>query len=212
MVFLWAVMPNASAEVVTGRIIHGSPSTAKGMGSGYVRTLVTAPSTALVPPKAPMALFLRVKESLPLDAVPPLSITFSGLELVPPLAACAVDGGVELKNADLEPVTFVVGEQPVGVVEPGASLVYECTAGTAGEETRRVSVLEWPWVRGGIYVGEVGAPGVVEEDGRFRIEASRGTYVLRVIGPNETIFERPLEVVDRTLNLGVIDLTESAEP
>lgn len=199
--------PPVRAEVVTGRIVTPSvaPSTAR---RGYVWTRVAAPSEdTRVSPS--LAVFLRVRESLPLQAAEPAEITLRGLGLEPRMAACAVDGRVLLRNADREPATFVVGGREVGVVPPGGSLPYECTAGTSGEETRSVRVREWPRARGGIYVGEVGAPGRVDAEGRFRVELSKGTYLLRVLSIDGVVHEREVSADIRVRDVGKIEVTET---
>ncbi|MEL6186767.1 MAG: hypothetical protein AAFU79_19265, partial [Myxococcota bacterium] len=116
----------ARAEVVTGRIV--APSVAAPTARrGYVWTRVAAPSEeAEVAPS--LAVFLRVRESLPLEPASPFEITLRGLDLQPRMAACAVDGRVILRNEDQQPATFLVGGEEIGVIPPGGTLAYECTA------------------------------------------------------------------------------------
>lgn len=203
----------AEAEIVNGQITQtpASPTVPPpGPIRGYVRTRMTAPSSTFFARGRVLAVFLRVRESLPLESRPPLEMRLSGLTLAPSVASCEVDGKVVLHNDDLEPATFMVAGKPLGVVKPGDSVAYECTAGTRGEELRTVEVLEWPRVKGGIYVGEVGAAAPVGLDGRFSLVASRGTYVLRVIGEDGVLTERDVVVDGRTVDVGTIDLADAA--
>ena len=202
---------NAQAEVVSGRIKPPKDELRAEAKLGYVRTRVTSRSleAGLNPPQ--LAVFMTVKESLPLEPTPPAEIALSGLGLRPGIASCAVDGRIALKNADREPATFIVAGNTLGTVAPGEALMYECTAGTRGDELRSIRVAEWPNARGGIYVGEVGVPGAVTLDGAFRITAPRGVYILRILGLAGVLKTVEVEVGDRPVDIGVIELSLDTE-
>lgn len=207
VVVLVALSPRlGSAEVVMGRVELVRARPIDEVRRGYILTRVTDPAEPPNPQPVPVAVFLRAQETLPLDPAPPSVLALSRLSLSPTAAACAVDGSVMLKNEDLEPATFVVAGKRLGPVPPGSSLSYECVAGARGEELRRVEVVEWPRARAVIYVGEVGAPGVVQPDGTFKIVASKGTYLLRVVGLRGVLVERPVEVSDRSIDAGTIEI------
>jgi hypothetical protein len=201
---------SARAQVVTGRV-EGVPSDAPEIARrGYVRTRVTAASSELGARPRSVAVFLRAKESFTLEPSPPAELTLSGLGLEPSVAACPVDGEVVLVNGDVEPATFRVDGQRLGPVAPGDSATYACTVGEQDGELRSLVVEEWPSVRGTVYYGELGAAGTVDEDGRFAVKVAQGTYTLQVIGQGRILAERPVEVEDRNLNIGTIELEEDA--
>lgn len=197
----------AFGEVVSGRVVR-SEAPVDQTSRGYVRSRITAAAESARSLR-PLTVFLRVEDSLPLEEAPPSVIALTGLRLDPALAACAVDGVVLLENRDTEPATFVVNGSRIGPVAPGESARYECPAGAKAEEMRSVGVVEWPRARGAIYVAEVGAPGAVEPDGKFRISAARGSYTLRVIGLEGVLRELPVQVEGRTVDVGKIDLDEN---
>ncbi|MEL6187174.1 MAG: hypothetical protein AAFU79_21320, partial [Myxococcota bacterium] len=67
----------------------------------------------------------------------------------------------------------------------------------------------WPRARGGIYVGEVGAAGAVDADGRFRVQVSKGTYVLRVLSLDGVLREQEVSADIRVRDLGEIEVAGS---
>lgn len=204
----WA--PAARAQVVSGRVVVEAEPTKTLWPRGYVSFRATAGAEEPPVLGRSYVVFLRVKDSLPLEAAPTQSIALSGLQLEPRVAACAVDGQVELRNDDTEPATFVVGDRTLGPVAPGEQAIYECTA-EEGDAVRPVRVIEWPFVRGGIYVAGNGVPALADEQGRFRILAARGTYALQVVGLNGVLLERDVEVDERPVEVGTLSLAEDGE-
>lgn len=207
-----ALEVTSAAEVVTGRVEGMAAKAASPPPRrGYVKTRVTAAAEATFG-HAELAVFLRVKESLPLEPAEPSVLALSGLRLTPKVVSCAVDGRIQLRNDDRQPATFVVGDDVLGVVPPGEMLIYECTAGTSGDELRDVKVREWPRLRGAIYVGEVGAPGAIDDEGRFEVEVSKGTYILRIVGIHGVVHEQEVEADVRRRDVGIVQLGAEEAP
>lgn len=201
------------AEVVSGRIQTAQEAlvqSAQALG-GHVRTRVAAPAEPRSLGSSKLAVFLAVKESLPIEAHDPPEVVFTGLNLAPSVAACAVDDTVTFRNADRENITLVVAGKVLSSLAPGESIVYECTAGTSGDELRNIRVKEWPLVRGTIYVGEVGTAASVDQDGMFSVPAPRGQYTLRVVGLDRVLHVTDVTVEGQKVDMGVIELSPPTE-
>ncbi len=196
----------AQAQPVTGRVVLETPAPPPPT-KGYTRMRVARPSAVARPASRDHSVFLEVVESLPLDAPPPAVVALSGLRLEPSVVSCAVDGIIRFENHDREPATFVVADQSIGAVSPGGAVEYECVAGS-GVEMRSVRVREWPRVRGSVFVGEVGAPGTLDERGGFRIVAAKGTYRLQIVGRSGVVGSVPVKVDGRAVDLGTINPRE----
>lgn len=176
---------------------------------GYTVTQIAAPSEAMDEREQPVALFLKVKTSLPLP--PPeehLEMRIQGLRLVPEIATCAVDAKVTLVNEDPAPVTFMVGDEEVAKLGPNERGAYGCKEITNGNssELRPVRVKEWPHIRGAIFVGEVGVVGVPDERGSFVMNAPKGQYLLQVVSWERVLETRDVEVTKGDVDVGRIDL------
>ena len=173
---------------VTGRLL------------GFTRTRVAAATPNAQRRKRSVALFLAVKESLPIDTPTEHQIiTIEGLQFSPTVATCASDAQVSFVNRDRDPVTLTVGGVELGTIPPDAQKTYPCSPGDA---TRVVRVVEWPHMRATVYVGEVGVAGTPDDRGRFSIDAPKGSYELRVIGADGVLMTKEVDVDKRDVDLG----------
>lgn len=170
---------------------------------GYTRTRVAAPGRAAYGRKAPTALFLMVRESLP---IPPPSEAFrvaiSGLRIEPAVAACVVDGKLNFTNEDPAPVTILIDRTELARLAPGESKIYECN--TADPSLRRIRVKEWPHIRGSLFVGEVGIITQPNASGAFAITAPQGKYDLKVIGEDGVAAKQDVTIGKTDVDLGHI--------
>lgn len=169
---------------------------------GYVRTRVAVAAPAYRSPASETAVFLRVKESLPLP--PPSAkwaVRFSGLRLVPAVMACAIDESLVLTNDEKTPITVTVGAETLQPIAPGASLTYLCQQ--AGWQ--KVRVAEWPHVRAELFVGEVGVVAVPGADGKFVMNVPQGTYTLEVVSVGGGRIEVPVTVGTTNVDLGRLE-------
>jgi hypothetical protein len=188
---------SASASEVRGNVYVPPPSSAD-VTIGYARTRVASPSSAARTARGDAALFLKVKESLPLP--PPTTkwpLKIEGLRFSPQVATCAIDETIELTNNDPAPLTVMVGKTALNVA-PGQTVPYQCQTG--GLYTLRVP--EWPHMRGLVYIGEVGVSGVPREDGKFALSAPQGTYDLIVVGADGPVATVPVTVEKKDVDLG----------
>jgi len=176
---------------------------------GYTHTRVAAPSAAYRAARGEAAVFLRVKESLPLP--PPSTkwpVKVSGLRIEPGVMACAVDESLEITNAEKTPVTLSIGGESLAPIAPGATLTYLCQQ--AGPQ--KVRVTEWPHVRGLVYVGEVGVSGVLKDDGKFSISAPDGQFTLGVVGVDGVLVEMPVVIAGKDVDVGKIEPKKGTQP
>lgn len=200
IVALPAVVTPARAAEVRGVLNLPEPKAAEAP-LGYTRTRVTGPGPAVKASATDAAVFLKVKESLPLpspSAKWPLKL--SGLRFVPSAVACAIDEQIEITNEDKAPVTVVVGTEALQTIEPGGKLSYLCQQG--GPRVLRVQ--EWPHMRGMLFIGEVGVSAQPREDGRFSLSAPQGTYELVVIGSDGPLKTVPVTVARADVDLGSV--------
>lgn len=169
---------------------------------GYVRTRVAVAAPAYRSPASETAVFLRVKESLPLP--PPSAkwaVRFTGLRLAPAVMACAIDESLVLTNDEKTPITVTVGAETLQPIAPGASLTYLCQQ--AGWQ--KVRVAEWPHVRAELFVGEVGVVAVPGADGKFVMNVPQGTYTLEVVSVGGGRIEVPVTVGTTNVDLGRLE-------
>ncbi len=202
-----APIGSATAAPIRG-VIKAVPHVDRSEQLGFTHTRVTSASQARSALTQAVALFLKVKESLPIpkpEAIIKMELT--GLQLVPNVATCAVDSKLHIVNAESFAVTLQVGTDSVRL-ESGASHEYECTV---GEPDRRVRVKEWPHVRGLVYVGEVGVAAMPQANGSFRMLAPDGKYELVIVSRDGVVATRPVEVSGSSVNLKTIDLTAAAD-
>ena len=155
-----------------------------------------------------VALFLKVKNSLPTQSPSDseiFEIKFSQMRLTPRVAACVVDGKVRLVNDTKESVTFEVANQPLQEVPPSGSVVYGCTTGA---EFRSVRITQWPHIQGAIYVKEVGVVAKILSNGKFSVDAPKGTYALQIVGLDRVLREFNVRLGDADKDLGTITLND----
>lgn len=200
------VMLSAEAVEVRGTV-NAPPMKLLPSGLGYTRTPVAQASSDLRQTKVATAVFLKVRESLPLPAPTakwPLKI--AGLRLDPSVVACAVDETIEITNHDRTPVTVQMGQETLQPVGPGGTLTYLCQQ--AG--THNIRVQEWPHIRGTLFIGEVGVTGSPGPDGRFALNAPQGTYDLVVVSSDGLLAQLPVTVAKADVDLGSIAPTPAA--
>ena len=171
---------------------------------GYTKTRVGGPSPLLKTQVSDTALFLKVQTSLPIpkpEQHPRVEIR--GLQLVPSVAACAVDGKVTFVNLQPEVITLRLAGRADVRLQPEGTFDYECTA---GEPARRARVAEWPHMRGLVYVGEVGVAGAPDPTGSFVLSAPDGQYELLVLNRDGVVTSKPVEVKGASVDVGAIEL------
>lgn len=207
---VWFALPPSAALAAQVKGALELPVVGAASGAlGYVRTKVSAPARGATERRASAALFLEVRESLPLS--PPAQhprVRIHGLRLIPDVTACAVDGQVAFVNEEPGPVTLKIDDRQV-TIKPGESHTYECVAGERAMRTLRV--VEWPHIRGSVFVGEVGVAGLANDDGTFSLTAPQGKYRLRVLVRDGEIDQREIEVGRGDLDLGKIDVSRPRE-
>jgi len=200
---------SAGAANVRGTVL---PGVAKHTSEvvGYTRTRILSPGK-LSTRTDDLALFLKVKNSLPLPAptTTPL-LELSGFRIVPQVAACAVDGKIQIKNGGSVPLTVKVGEQNLNI-GPGETSEYQCVVGKGGDELRTLQVAEWPYARASVFVGEVGVAGVPNEKGAFSLAASPGKYELLVVGLSGLVFSKEVDLAKVDVDVGAVDLSGGEE-
>jgi hypothetical protein len=199
---LWAALPSAEASAAQVRGSVQLPARAlEAQVVGYTRTRLVAPSRAVVRPA--VALFLKVKDSLPLPAVTQHpTVRLYGLTLSPEVVSCAVDGKVTFQNDEPMPVTVRVGQDSLETIAPGEARTYECTAGSKAEDHRPVRVVGWRHMRGVVHVGEVGVAGLTGPEGDFALSAPVGRYELQVITSDGVAQRVDVEVRGADVDLG----------
>jgi hypothetical protein len=178
---------------------------------GYTRTRLVAPSRAVARPAA--ALFLKVKDSLPLPAVTQHpTVRLYGLTLSPEVVSCAVDGKVVFQNDEPMPMTVRVGQDEVGTIAPGEARTYECTAGSKAEDQRPVRVVGWRHMRGVVHVGEVGVAALAGPEGDFALSAPVGRYELQIITIDGVTQRAEVEVKGGDVDLGRVVVGAAEAP
>lgn len=180
---------------------------------GYVRLPVTAPAPAFERRGPASALFLQVVESLPIQPpADPVQLRLSGARITPEIVSCAVDERLSFLNQEDETVEIEVGDQRLGPVESGQSVEWTCAASSAGSTLKAIRVVQEPWVRASVFVGEVGVAALPTPDGRFSMSAPQGSYELLWIGRNGIIERRAVTVADRPVELKPFVRREASPP
>jgi hypothetical protein len=170
---------------------------------GYTRTRVALPSRLAATRRPDIALFLRVKESLPIpQTAEPFRVRLAGLRIVPAIAACVVDGKVSFTNEDRARVTVLIDQKPFGTLDPGESKTYDCVSADAG--FRRITIKEWPHMRGSVFVGDVGIVAEPGNTGAFAMTAPQGKYELDVLGDDTLLAKMDVDVGNRDVDVGRI--------
>lgn len=180
---------------------------------GYVRLPVTAPSPSYERRVPSSALFLQVVESLPITPPEaPIVLRLEGGRLSPDVVSCAVDEKLSFLNGEDRAVQIRVGEQLLAPVPRGESVEWTCTASNQGATMKPIRVEELPWVRATVFVGEVGVAVLPSRDGRFSLEAPKGSYKLLWIGREGVIAERELTVESRGVEVPPFTRGEGRTP
>jgi hypothetical protein len=170
---------------------------------GYTRTRVALPARGAATRRSDVAVFLRVKESLPIPQAPePFRVRIIGLRFSPTVGACVVDGKVSFTNEDRTKVTVLIDQKPFGTLDPGESKTYECVSADAG--FRRVTIKEWPHIRGSIFVGDVGIVAEPGTFGAFSMTAPQGKYELEILGDDSILSKSDVDVGNRDVDVGRI--------
>lgn len=197
----------ARAAEVRG-VVALSPEATRVQTLGYTRTRVAAPSPLMRAPVGDSAVFLRVKESLPLPAPSAKwGLEFTGLRMSPAVVACAIDESLVITNKDKAPITVVVGSETLEKLAPGASLTYLCQQ--AGWQKMRV--VEWPHVRAELFVGEVGVVALPGPDGKFAMTVPQGTYTLEIVTMGGGRVEVPVVMAGKDVDVGRVGPGVAAE-
>ncbi len=151
-------------------------------------------------------MFLAAKESgvIPVPSEP-YKVTIAGLELIPKVAACVIDGKVSFTNEDRAPVTVLLDDHAATTLAPGQTFVYDCRPGSSA--LRKLRVKEWPHIRGVLFVGEVGVVGQVNAGGGFALAAPTGKYELQVIGDRGALTTKPVEIKAGDVDVGKLTIT-----
>jgi hypothetical protein len=206
----WFAPPPAEAAKVKGTVKRKAFEH-RDVTLGYTVTQIAARSKRLEARRQDVVLFLKVNTSLTLPEPSIFEMHLRGMELHPEISVCSVDAKVSLVNEELRPVTIVVGGTEVSL-GAGERKEYVCGGITGGghEDLREVRVKEWPYVRGNIFVGEVGVFGTLREDGGFELEAPKGEYVLQVVGRDGVLAAKDVEV-KADVDVGAIDLRPENE-
>jgi hypothetical protein len=196
-----ALLPSASAGAAQVRGVFDVPSVQAPVRTlGYAKTKVTGPAKGAGAHRQDVAVFLRVKESLPLPASEPFKVSVTGLRLVPAVAACVVDGKVTFKNEDKAPISVSVDQRPLGEIKPGESKTFDCAS--SDPSLRRIYVKEWPHIRGSLFIGEVGVVGELSANGGFALQAPQGKYELEVISGDGVLAKRDVEIAKGDVDVG----------
>ncbi len=191
-------LPAAAAEV-RGVVALPVGEAARIPTLGYTRTRVAAAAPAYRAPTGDAAVFLRVKESLPLPAPSAKwGLEFSGLRFAPAVVACAIDESLVITNKDKSPITVSVGSESLQPIAPGGTLTFLCQQ--AGWQKLRVA--EWPHVRAELFVGEVGVVAIPGPDGKFAMTVPQGTYTLEVVTMDGGRVEVPVVVAGKDVDVG----------
>ena len=175
---------------------------------GYTRTRVVGMSNNLKTMKEDLALYLEVKNSLPLK---PSSerrlVRIHGQSFAPEVTACVFDEVLSFRNEDRRAVTVMVGKQVVGTVDPREELTFKCT--TKGLTELRLK--EHAHARGSLFVGTTGVATKPDATGRFLMAAPEGTYVLNVINSTGVIQTTDVEVAAEDIELGLLGAEQTVD-
>ena len=199
-------MPLYAAQI-TGEVkAANQPIVSKTLG--YTRTRVVGMSTKLKTMKEDLALYLEVKNSLPLKtSAERRLIRIHGQSFKPEVTACVFDEVLSFLNEDRRAVTVTVGSQVVGTVEPREELSFKCT--TKGLAELRLK--EHAHARGSLFVGTTGVATKPDETGRFLMMAPEGTYVLNVINSTGVIQTTDVEVAAEDIELGLLGAEQTVD-
>lgn len=176
---------------------------------GYTKTRITAPSSLARNRRDELAIYLKVKKSLPLS--PPTQkrpVEIRGLVFRPSVITCVFDESITFINNERKTVTVNVGDTKLGQIEPGQQANYKCEV--SGNHEARIK--EWSHVRGAVFVGEVGVAALPDEQGSFQLSAPEGEYELQVIASSGVIEKAAVNVTNRDVELGLIGAEQPLVP
>ena len=192
--------PQADAFQIRGRVqppsIEESSKTL-----GYTETRVAGLSKANRNRREDVAIYLKVKQSLPIS--PPTkqrTIRLHGLLARPATTSCVFDEEILITNDDRKAVTVTIGDTQVGKIGPGQQTTFMCKV--SGFHAFRVA--EYAHLRAHVFVGEVGVATHPDKDGNFKLKAPDGTYELQVIGNGAVLQKANVKVDGKDVNLGLI--------
>lgn len=191
---------DAEAALILGRV-KAPAKTIPTRTLGYTKTRIAATAASLRNRKQEVALYLKVKKSLPIPAHNGRrEVAIRGRMFRPSVMPCLYDDSVIIRNEDRVSMTVVVGDEKLGVIQPSQEAKYECKVSGFHE----IRVQEFQYIRGTVFVGEVGVAAQPGADGSFTLSAPAGTYELQVIGPG-SVLERADVVVEKVnVELGLV--------
>ncbi len=207
-----SLLAPVGAQSALGAQISGRVSSPPAAGPpsvlGYSRALVALPSAESRSRRADLAIFLKVRDSLPLpEAEVVWKVELVGNELRPRVVSCALDDVVEFTNHERRSVTISVGGTLLGKLEPNASMPFPCRQGGRAA----VTVSEMPFLEGSLYVGEsVGIAARPDATGRFVLEVPKGTYELRILGHFGALSTKEVAVDRADVDLGTLEIEAPA--
>lgn len=174
---------------------------------------MAAPARVQATKRADIAVFLAVKESLPIPApTEPFRVQITGLRFVPAVAACVVDGKVSFTNDQLGPVTVLVEQKPVLELKPGETQTYDCTS--TDKQVRRIEIKEWPHMRASLFTEAVGVVAQPTPGGAFALQAPKGKYELRVVTADGLIegAQQSIELDKTDVDVGHLRVPGAGDP
>jgi len=197
----------ATAAQITGEVkAANEPIIARLLG--YTKTRIVAASAALRNKKEDLALYLEVKNSLPLKApTEKRKVKIHGMSFEPAVTACVFEEIIVFSNEDRARVTVVVNDKPIGSIEPREELNFKCeTKGIA-----RIRLQQKKHARATLFVGTTGVASRPDANGKFLMAAPEGTYELKVINSDGIVHSTAVEVGTEDLDLGLLGAEQSAE-
>lgn len=197
------------AAQVRGSVDASSPP-AGPLSLGYTKIRVATHAPQRGSTRADIAVVLTAKESGVIPApTEPYKVAITGLELKPNIAACVIDGKVAFTNDDRAPVTVLIEDQAIGTAQPGQTLFYDCK--NADQKIRRLRVKEWPHIRGGLFVGEIGVAGATNANGAFSVSVPQGKYEVQAISEGGVIATKAVEVKGVDVDVGKLVARDGGE-
>lgn len=198
---------SAYAAQLTGQVKAASvPILERSLG--YTKTRIMAASDFLRNKKEDLALYLEVKNSLPLKpSTERRVVTIHGLSFSPSITSCVVDEVIVFSNQDRAPRTVSIRGQLLGTIETKDELTYKCETKGLGE----VRLKEWKHAHANIFVGTTGVATRPDENGFFTLFAPTGTYDLKVINASGVIHTSPVEIGTEDIDLGLLGAEQTVD-
>jgi hypothetical protein len=197
----------ATAAQITGEVKAGNvPIVERKLG--YTQTRIVAISSALRNKKEDLALYLEVKNSLPLKSPTERRvIRIYGRAFSPTVTACVVDEAIVFANDDRKTITVLINDQVIGMVEPREELTHKCEVKGLGH----VRIKEQKHARATIFVGTTGVASRPDATGRFTMAAPEGTYELKVINATGVVQTTQVEIGAEDIELGLLGAEQTAD-